>query len=133
MLGKLNLHTGVIMLGRHYIRVSDEQRSTLIELMSQNDHITIRDASNLLQINYESAKSIWTVYKKEGRTHNLKNEKHQQVVTLNTNYDLSHGIANLRNFDRFSELLYQQHTECKGKDIDNFLIFSVKLLKLQKL
>ena len=65
---------------RHYVRVSDEQRSLLIDLMTQNEHITIRDASNLLQINYESAKSIWTVFKKQGRMHSLRSDKHQLLT-----------------------------------------------------
>ena len=54
--------------------MSDEQRSTLIDLMSQNENLTIRDASHLLQIKYENAKAIWTAFKKQGRKHNKKSK-----------------------------------------------------------
>ena len=47
---------------REYVRVTEEQRQLLIDLMSQNEHLTIRDATDMLQIKYESAKAIWTVY-----------------------------------------------------------------------
>ena len=57
---------------RGYVKVSDEQRQMFIDLMIECDHVTIRDAAELLQINYESAKAIWTVYKKQGRKHNVK-------------------------------------------------------------
>ena len=56
---------------RKYVRVTEEQRQLLIDLMSQNEHLTIRDATDMLQIKYESAKAIWTVYKKQGRKHSL--------------------------------------------------------------
>ena len=56
---------------REYLRVPEEQRQLLIDLMSQNEHLTIRDASDMLQIKYESAKAIWSVYKKQGRKHSL--------------------------------------------------------------
>ena len=48
---------------RAYVKVSDEQRSILIDLMSQNEHITIREASDLLCMNFESAKSIWNIFR----------------------------------------------------------------------
>ena len=57
---------------RTYVKVSDEQRSILIDLMEQNEHITVRDAAALLNINYESTRAIWGIYKKQGRKHNLK-------------------------------------------------------------
>ena len=49
-----------------------------IDLMIECDHVTIRDAAELLQINYESAKAIWTVYKKQGRKHNVKKSERLQ-------------------------------------------------------
>ena len=58
---------------RSYDKVSDEQREILIDLLSQNEHVNIREASDLLQINYESAKSIWKIFKRQGRKHNIKN------------------------------------------------------------
>ena len=57
---------------RAYVKVSDEQRSILIDLMLQNEHITIREASDLLCMKFESAKSIWNVFRKQGRKHNIK-------------------------------------------------------------
>ena len=53
---------------RCYEKVSDEQRSLLIDLISQSKHKNIREAADLLQIKYESAKSIWATYKQHGRT-----------------------------------------------------------------
>ena len=52
---------------RIYEKVSDEQRSLLIDLLSQSDHANVREAADLLQIKYESAKSIWSIYKRQGR------------------------------------------------------------------
>ena len=57
---------------RTYNRVSDEQRSILIDLMSQNEHMSIKDASDLLSINYQNAKSIWNIYRSEGRKYNVR-------------------------------------------------------------
>ena len=56
---------------RSYEKVSDEQRSLLIDLLSQSDQANVREAADLLQIKYESAKSIWTIYKKQGRMRKL--------------------------------------------------------------
>ena len=47
----------------------------LIDLMSQDEQMTIRDASDLLQLNYDSAKTIWATFKKEGRKYNKKTKK----------------------------------------------------------
>ena len=33
---------------REYVRVTEEQRRLLIDLMSQNAHLTIRDVSDML-------------------------------------------------------------------------------------
>ena len=52
---------------RCYEKVSDEKRSLLIDLLSQSDQANVREAADLLQIKYESAKSIWATYKKQGR------------------------------------------------------------------
>ena len=60
---------------RTYNKINDEQRSMLIEIMSQNEHISIKDASSLLSINYENAKRIWIIYRAEGRKHSLKDSK----------------------------------------------------------
>ena len=60
---------------RSYIKVTDEQRLSFIDLMTQSDKVTILDAAELLQINYESAKQIWTVYKRHGRMHNARTKK----------------------------------------------------------
>lgn len=58
-------------LKRSYNRVSEDQKSIFIDIMKQVDFITIKDASDLLNINYESAKAIWTIYRKKGRKQNL--------------------------------------------------------------
>ena len=58
-----------------YTKISDEQRSMLIEILSQNEHISIKDASSLLSINYVSARRIWATYKAENRKHNLRDSK----------------------------------------------------------
>ena len=95
---------------RHYDRVSDQKRSILIDLMTQNEQVTIREAANLLQINYESAKSIWSVFKRHGRRHNLRNRKtfseHQKKRAFNSvQASTEQSEATLRKFDRASELL----------------------------
>ena len=59
---------------RSYTKVSDEQRVAFIDLLSQNDHISIAEAADLFQMNYESAKSIWNIFKLQGRKHNIKNK-----------------------------------------------------------
>ena len=41
----------------------------------EHDHLTIRNASDLLNINYESTKAIWTLFKKEGRKFSRKGHK----------------------------------------------------------
>ena len=65
---------------RSYVKVSDAQRQVLIELMLQNQNLTLRDASNITQVNYESAKAIWTVYRKQGRSQSLKSKAVQRTV-----------------------------------------------------
>ena len=110
--------------GRHYVRVSDEQRSLLINLMSQNEHVTIRDASNLLQINYESAKSIWTVFKRFGRKHNLKNHKNQLLQPSPTLGGIRVPLTNsapLPEFDQECQLLKREADECVGYANVHFL------------
>ena len=43
--------------------------------------MTIRDASDILQINYDSAKMIWTIFKREGRKYSKKVKKPIQPDT----------------------------------------------------
>ena len=65
---------------RAYVKVSDEQRALFIDLMTlecADYQITIRDAASLSLINYESAKSIWQVYKNSGRKHKASNKLQQ--------------------------------------------------------
>jgi len=75
-------HCGVMMnqkeygAARKYVKVTDDQRSILIDVMEQSRGITLKDACELLQMNYESCKAIWTVYKKDGRKKSLKTKKH---------------------------------------------------------
>ena len=110
--------------GRNYVRVSDEQRSLLIDLMSQNEHITIRDASNLLKINYESAKSIWTVFKRSGRKHNLKKDKTQLLQASPTLGGTRVPLTNsapLHEFDQECQLLKLDADECVGYASVHFL------------
>ena len=109
---------------QHYVRVSDEQRLLLIDLMSQNEHVTIRDASNLLKINYESAKSIWTVYKRFGRKHNLKKDKNQLLQPSPTLGGLRAPLTNsaaLLEFDHECQLLKRDADECVGYADVHFL------------
>ena len=44
---------------RTYKKVSDDQRSMLIDLMSQSENLSVREAARLLNINYQNAKLIW--------------------------------------------------------------------------
>ena len=55
-----------------YVKVSDEQRELLIDLMEQNNGITLKEACKLVKLNYENAKVIWKVYKSSGRKHNIR-------------------------------------------------------------
>lgn len=76
------------------------QREILIEVLLQNEHITLRDASNLVNLNYESAKSIWTIYRKQGRRHKLQSGicKHRK----NAAFDSDDDEDALASFDRKS-------------------------------
>ena len=69
---------------KSYVKVSNEQRDFLIDLLSQNEQISITEAANLVGINYESAKSIWNIFRKHGRKHNLKSkaQKHQKDAKI---------------------------------------------------
>ena len=55
-----------------YVKVSDEQRELLIDMMEQNSGITLKDACQLLSLNYENGKVIWKVYKSSGRKYNIR-------------------------------------------------------------
>ena len=50
---------------RSYMKVSDEQRAQLLELLSQK--MTISDAAEQTGVNYENAKAIFRVYRLEKR------------------------------------------------------------------
>ena len=50
---------------REYTKVTDEQRSLLIQLLESN--ITIKNAARRAGLKYENAKVIYRVYRKEGR------------------------------------------------------------------
>ena len=120
---------------RGYNKVSDEQRALLIDLMSHCDQIKIREASEFLCIKYESAKSIWRIFKKSGRMHNTKTKKQQhsngganQMQAASTNKSLQ-DRATLYSFDRSSEQLRQSMFECRTKETGNF---QAKPLNLQK-
>ena len=76
--------------------MSDDQRSILIDLMSQNENLTIRDASHLLQIKYENAKAIWTAFKKQGRKHNKKS-KSDKLARSNTSKCAGGALQSLDN------------------------------------
>ena len=116
---------------RKYVKVSDDQRSMLIDLMHQNDHVTIRDASDLMNINYESAKAIWTIFKKQGRKHNLKTKKTSSAEMSNDSHsDSSRPI--LQVFERECERLSQQAREGNARSAGHYLNFSTKLLRHQK-
>ena len=123
--------------GRGYVRVSDEQRSIIIDLMSQNEHLSIRECSDLLSINYESVKQIWTVFKKEGRKHKLKptkplsmarnhNQRNRLDATLNER-------AILKQFDHACKMLRTSEIEFKEAKTDPHLMFSARLLKIKKI
>ena len=45
---------------RCYIKVCEEQREILIDLMVQNESMTLREACDILNLNYESARAIWS-------------------------------------------------------------------------
>jgi len=55
---------------RNYEKVSDEKRQLLIDMIRQN--MTIKDAARLIDINYENAKAICRVYRREQRTDKRK-------------------------------------------------------------
>ena len=119
-------------------------RSTLIDLMCQYDQLSLRDASNLLQINYESAKAIWSVFKSEGRRFSLKKQKYNSEQSLPSLREprcsppglLSSSILSLLQFERASEKLKSQATELCSVGLDtgghHFLAFRAKLLTIQK-
>ena len=50
---------------RPYTKVTDQQRTQLIDLLDQN--MSIKDASDTMGINYENAKAIFRVYRLEKR------------------------------------------------------------------
>ena len=119
---------------RNYTKVSDEKRSLLIDLMSQNDQMTLHDASNLVEINYECSKSIWSVFRSQGRKYNLKTQRFchpssfinsQCTAALPSMYTLS-------QFERASESLKRQAVECHAHDTGRFLAFRAKILMAQK-
>ena len=92
----------------------------------------------MLQIKYESAKSIWQIYKKQGRKFNMKAQflkysashaKFKRKYIKST----SQGSENtLLQFDRSCAQLRQRDTECKASETDYFVQFSSRLLKLQQ-
>ena len=85
---------------RNYVKVSDDERELLIDLMEANDHITLKEACILLNLKYESAKAIWTIYRKNGRRHKLD----KTVCAPATKSAVGQGTAILQSFDRTSEL-----------------------------
>ena len=96
--------------------MSDEQRATFIDLMTlegDDYQITIRDAASLSQINYESAKSIWQVYKNSGRKHKASNKlTHTPAITTQQNLNFLNPVSSsdlpiLQRFDLHSTLLAQ--------------------------
>ena len=60
---------------RKYVKVTDDQRSILIDVMELSSGITLKDACELLQMNYDNAKTIWSTYKQDGRKISLKSQK----------------------------------------------------------
>ena len=114
--------------------MSDDQRSILIDLMSQNENLTIRDASQLLQIKYENAKAIWTAFKKSGRKHNKKESKSDKLArSSNTRTHTAAGA--LQRFDHASEQLRQTAINFQSQAhvrASLFLKFSAQLLNLEK-
>ena len=88
---------------RGYMKVTDAQREVLIEVLLQNDHITLRDASNLVNLNYESAKAIWTIFRKEGRRHNMKSHG-LNMMSMAAQAKRKREDTVLANFDEESAL-----------------------------
>ena len=52
--------------GRTYHLISNTMRQKLITLI-QDQNMSIVHAASVMGINYENAKAIWRVYRKEGR------------------------------------------------------------------
>ena len=119
---------------QQYNKVSNEQRDLLIDLLSQNDQIQITEAADLLSINYESAKSIWNILKKEGRKHKVKEGKKRQDLQndlANQALEMTQGRDFIDQFDQKSEQLRKASIECTARDSEqHFLQFSKKLLMI---
>lgn len=59
---------------RVYVRVSGAQRADLIKIMLSG-RLLLTEACRLTGIKYESAKSIWTVFRKQGRSVKMRSGK----------------------------------------------------------
>ena len=130
--------TAAALVQRSYDKVSDEQRELLIDLLSQNEHINIREASDLVQINYENAKSIWNIFKGQGRKHNKKSKvaKAKSGAAAGKSQEIeggsSYGYQVLLAFDQKCEQLRRCDIKRPALETDLFLQFSTRLLQMQK-
>ena len=105
-----------MMITHLFTKVSDEQRSQLIDLLSQSVQANVREAADLLQIKYESAKSIWTIYNREGRTLKLVKAKPEESPSKPRKSKGKNKKQRLRDcddetlieFDRSSDMLREQ-------------------------
>ena len=104
----------------------------------EHDHLTIRNASDFLDINYESTKAIWTLFKKEGRKFSRKGHKGITAIGNNTWTILESRLdtdeyQNVKKFDKASDQLKRYDMETLAYDDDRCLKFSVELLKLKQI
>lgn len=75
----MNQHRSRIGVKRApYSSVTSELREMLIQKV-ENEGLTIKQASSSLAINYSTAKTIISIYRKSGRTARLSNPRNVQV------------------------------------------------------
>ena len=88
--------------------------------------MTIRDASDLLQLNYDSAKTIWATFKKEGRKYN---KKVKRPLLPNTSQQQACAQTILGSFDHSSKQLQQCCKHSTEREASPLVKFNSKLMK----
>lgn len=91
-------------LKREYIQLTDDHRESLIQLMLTGD-IALTEASRMLHIKYESAKTIWTLFRKKRR---VFKEKQGRKSFKDKQEAYTGGNPHLTRFDEASDKLKQK-------------------------
>ena len=95
------------------MRVSNEQRETLINLLESNPSLSLRNASEALSLNYESLRAIWNIYKRSGRRYAITGPRRRSQTSKKTSQRCNSSMAQsrgqgkniLKALDRASEEL----------------------------